>query len=76
MKDRDVLLRAEEVLNDLYNKINTEEWCYDESVYENQMRDFFVITNLLSELIKYRYNKSITKEELKSFADGLIDKIH
>lgn len=74
MKKEDVLLRAEKVLNDLYNQINTEEWTYDEELYKKQMNDLFIISNALSELSQYRYNKHMTKEEYKEFICRLIDK--
>ncbi len=74
MKKQDVLLRAEKVLNNFYNEINIEEWTYDEELYKKQMADFFIISNALSELSQYRYNKTMTKEEYKEFVNGLIDK--
>lgn len=74
MKKQDVLLRAEKVLNDLYNEINVEEWTYDEELYKKQMDDLFIISNALSELSQYRYNKSMSKEEYKEFVSNLIDK--
>lgn len=74
MKKHDVLLRAEKVLNDLYNEINVEEWTYDEELYKKQMDDFFIISNVLSELSQYRYNNAMTKEEYKEFVNNLIDK--
>lgn len=73
MKKQDVLLRAEKVLSDLYNEINGEEWGYDEELYKKQMDDFFIITNSLSELIQYRYNNNMTKEEYKEFVSCLIE---
>ena len=48
MKETDVLLRADEVLTDLYNQINDESWGNDEKLYEEKMRDFFIISNMLS----------------------------
>ncbi|MBY6835987.1 hypothetical protein FDG50_00395 [Clostridium botulinum] len=74
MKKHDVLLRVDKVLSDLYNEINTEEWGYDEELYKKQMDDFFIISNALSELIQYRYNNSMKKEEYKEFVNNLIDK--
>ena len=38
------------------------------------MRDFFIISNMLSELIQYRYNKTMSKEEYKEMASKLIEK--
>jgi len=74
LKNQDVLLRAEKVLNDLYNEINHEEWGYDQDLYEKKMNDFFIISNALGELIQYRYNNSMSKEEYKTFVNNLIDK--
>lgn len=74
MEKHDVLLRTEKVLNDLYNEINSEEWTYDEELYNKQMEDFFIISNALSGLSQYRYNKSMSKEEYKEFVNNLIDK--
>ena len=73
MKETDVLLRADEVLTDLYNQINDESWGNDEKLYEEKMRDF-IISNMLSELIQYRYNKTMSKEEYKEMASKLIEK--
>lgn len=73
MKKEDVLLRATEVLNDLYNEINGEEWCYNEALYNEKMEDFLIITNTLSSLVQYRYNNSMTKDEYKAFVNRLID---
>ncbi len=74
MKSHDVLLRAEKVLNTLYNEINLEEWGYDHDLYKKQMDDFFIISNALDALSQYRYNNTMTKEEYKTFVCGLIDK--
>lgn len=73
MKKEDVLLRADKVLNKLYNEINVEEWGEDDAEYKKRMDDFFIITNILSELIQYRYNKSTSKEEFKKSAIDIID---
>lgn len=73
MEKKDVLLRASELLDDLYNEINGEGWCYDKDLYNKQMDDFLIITNTLSSLIQYRYNKNMTKEEYKAFVSRLID---
>lgn len=73
MKKEDVLLRADKVLNELYNEINGEEWGQDDKEYKKCMYDFFIITNILSELIQYRYNKSTSKEEFKKNTLDLID---
>lgn len=61
MKKHDVLLRAEKVLNDLYNEINVEEWTCDDELYKKQIEDYFIISNTLGELIQYRYNNAMTK---------------
>lgn len=74
MENQDVLLRAEKVLNDLYNEINLEEWGYDQELYKKQMDDFFIISNALDALSQYRYFNAMTKEEYKAFMCGLIDK--
>lgn len=73
MKKEDVLLRADKVLNKLYNEINVEEWGEDDAEYKKRMDDFFIITNILSELIQHRYNKSTSKEEFKKSAIDIID---
>lgn len=73
MKKEDVLLRADKVLNELYQDINCEEWGQDNKEYDNRMNDFFIISNILSELIQYRYNKSTSKEEFKKSAIDIID---
>ncbi len=76
MEKKDVLLRASKVLEDLYDEINSEEWGYDEELYDKQMNDFFIISNLLSILINYRYNENPkTKDEFKINANELIDKL-
>ena len=74
LENQDVLLRAEKVLNDLYNEINLEEWGYDQELYKKQMDDFFIISNALDALSQYRYCNAMTKEEYKAFMCGLIDK--
>lgn len=73
MKDKDVLLRADLVLNELYDKINTESWACDNKEYDKSMNDFFIITNLLGELIQHRYNKHLSKEEFKNVSNNIID---
>lgn len=73
MKDKDVLLRAEVVLNELYDKINTESWAFNKKEYDENMNDFFIITNLLGELIQHRYNKHLSKEEFKRVSNNIID---
>lgn len=74
-KDSDVLLRAQIVLRELYDEINSEEWVCDEKLYDEKMSDFFIISNALNELIQYRYVKgSMTKEEYKDSVNRLINK--
>ncbi|OPX49145.1 hypothetical protein [Clostridium thermobutyricum] len=73
MEKTDVLLRAEEVLTYLYNEINEEYWGNDKTLYEEKMKDFFIISNMLSDLIQYRYNKNMSKEEFKESAIRLIE---
>lgn len=73
MKKEDVLLRADKVLLELYEKINSEDWAQDEKKYDEYMNDFFIISNILSELIQHRYNNSTSKEELKKSAVDIID---
>lgn len=73
MEKHDVLLRASKVLNDLYNEINAEEWTYNEELYNKQMDDFIIVSNVLGELIQYRYVGKKSKEEYKEFVSRLID---
>jgi len=62
----DVLLRAETTLRDLYTEINCEDWTNDEELYKKQMDDLFIISNALESLSQYRYNKTMTKKNIKS----------
>lgn len=73
MQKDDVLLRTAELVDDLYKEINGEEWGHDEDLYNKQMDDFLIISNILSSLIQYRYSNSMTKEEYKVFVMRLID---
>ena len=66
MEKYDVLLRAETTLRDLYTEINCEDWTNDEELYKKQMDDLFIISNALESLSQYRYNKTMTKKNIKS----------
>ena len=74
MKDEDVLLRADKVLKELYDEINTESWATDDKLYESKIKDFFIVSNVLDELIQYRYIGKRTKEEYKKTVINIIDK--
>jgi len=73
MKKSDVLLRTDEVLNDLYEEINAEDWAKNDEQYDKYMNDFFIISNILGELIQHRYSKSISKDEFKEMTNNIIN---
>lgn len=73
MKKEDVLLRADELLIELYEEINIEDWAQDDRKYDEYMNDFFIITNILSELIQHRYNNSTSNKDFKKSVMDIID---
>lgn len=73
MEKHELLIRVQHCLNDLCEDIKGEECGRDEELFDKENGELSIVTNLVQVMIRYKYNKDLTKEEVKSFMCKLID---
>ncbi|AQM60067.1 hypothetical protein [Clostridium baratii] len=74
MEKHELLIRAQQCLNDLCEEIEGEEWGYNEELFTKETGELSIVTNLIVVMLRYKYNKDITKDEIKNFVCESIDK--